>query len=234
MEETSREIIAELSSIHKAYQLGETKVHALRGLSLSLARGEFTAVVGASGSGKSTLLNILGCIDSADSGQVIFAGQNLAHMNENNRSALRNEKIGFIFQSFNLVPVLNVAENVELPLMLQSNLGSCEKKDRVAQVLADVGLSDFRHQKPDKLSGGQRQRVAIARALVTQPLLVLADEPTANLDSDTTHRIIDLMLELNEKRACTFLFSTHDEKLMGRAKRILRICDGQIIQNQQS
>lgn len=177
------------------------------------------------------MLNLLGCIDSADSGQVILENQDLGRTDEAERSKIRNEKIGFIFQSFNLVPVLSVAENVELPLMLQPHISKGERRARVLQGLSDVGLENLAHQRPDKLSGGQRQRVAIARALVTRPVLVLADEPTANLDSETTHRVIDLMLELNEKRSATFLFSTHDEKLMGRAKRILRIKDGQIIDN---
>ena len=220
--------LLELRNVRKSYKLGEVDVHALRDLSLTLHAGEFTAVVGASGSGKSTLLNMAGLIDEPDEGEVLLEGVNVAHLSDDARSLLRNEKLGFIFQSFNLLPVLDVGENVELPLLLRKGLTPSERKDRVEQALEDVGLGGLKKQVPDKLSGGQRQRVAIARALVTHPALVLADEPTANLDSQTTHRIVDLMIELNEKRRVTFLFSTHDEKLMGRVSRIVHIVDGAI------
>ena len=153
----------------------------------------------------------------------------MAHLSDDDRSRLRNEKIGFIFQSFNLIPVLDVFENVELPLLINERIAASERPDRVLQAIRDVELEDFVRQLPDKLSGGQRQRVAIARALVTSPLLVLADEPTANLDSGTTHRIIDLMLSLNGSRGVTFFFSTHDEKLMSRVARIVHISDGTIV-----
>ena len=218
--------IVEVREVHKSYRLGETTVHAVRGLSLELRRGEFTALVGASGSGKSTLLNMLGCIDDADTGQVLLDGVDVSRLSDDARSELRNQKIGFIFQSFNLVPVLSVYENVELPLLLQPKLPASERHTRVEQAIEDVGLKEFIKHRPDALSGGQRQRVAIARALVTKPLLVLADEPTANLDSVTTHKIIDLMLDLNERHRCTFFFSTHDEKLMSRVARVVHISDG--------
>jgi putative ABC transport system ATP-binding protein len=220
--------LVQIREVHKRYRLGETTVHALRGATLDIQRGEFTAVVGVSGSGKSTLLNMVGCIDDPDEGEIIFDGQDLKKLDEDEKSRLRNEKIGFIFQSFNLIPVLNVYENVELPLLIHPKLSPEERHQRVVSAIADVGLSDFLKQVPDKLSGGQRQRVAIARALVTQPSLVLADEPTANLDSETTHRIIDLLVELNQKRQVTFLFCTHDEKLIGRVSRTVRIKDGVI------
>jgi putative ABC transport system ATP-binding protein len=220
--------IVELVNVRKSYGLGATVVEAIRGLSLSLNRGEFTALVGASGSGKSTLLNLVGCIDEPDSGQVLIEDVDLAKLSDDDKSRLRNQKFGFIFQSFNLVPVLNVRENVELPLLLQRDVSAAQRDQRVRQAIADVGLTEFAEQLTDKLSGGQRQRVAIARALVTNPLLVLADEPTANLDSVTTHKIVDLMLELNERRGVTFFFSTHDEKLMSRVARIIRIHDGAI------
>jgi putative ABC transport system ATP-binding protein len=214
--------------VHKAYRLGETMVPALRGATLELRRGEFTALVGPSGSGKSTLLNMIGCIDEPDAGAVLVEGRDVAHLSDDERSRLRNEKIGFIFQSFNLVPVLDIYENVELPLLINERIPAGERRDRVMQAIRDVELEGFVRHAPDKLSGGQRQRVAIARALVGSPLLVLADEPTANLDSGTAHRIIDLMLSLNESRHVTFFFSTHDEKLIARVARIVHISDGVI------
>jgi putative ABC transport system ATP-binding protein len=218
--------LVSLSDVRKTYRLGETEVQALRGVNLRLQPGEFTAIVGASGSGKSTLLNIIGCIDAPDSGTVEFEGRSTLGLSEDEKSRLRNRSMGFVFQSFNLVPVLTVAENIELPLLLQKELSTTQRAERVLSALTDVGLQDYAKQWPDKLSGGQRQRVAIARALVTSPKLVIADEPTANLDSATAHRIVDLLAELNAHRNVTFLFSTHDEKLMGRVKRIIRIQDG--------
>lgn len=221
------EILA-LKNVVKTYHLGETTVPALRGLNLSVKKGEFTALIGKSGSGKSTLLNLVGCIDSPDAGQIIFDGQDITHLDEVQKSSLRNHKIGFIFQSFNLIPVLNVYENIELPLVIQPEVSTEERKNRVLSALKDVELEEFAHYPPDKLSGGQRQRVAIARALVTHPTLVLADEPTANLDSKTSHKIIDLLLDLNQKKHITFLFCSHDEKLIDRVGRIIRIQDGVI------
>lgn len=221
--------IVELKSIHRSYQLGETMVEALKGVDLSIAAGDFTALVGASGSGKSTLLNMVGTIDTPDKGEVIIDSIHVNTLSEKEKSKLRNEKIGFVFQSFNLVPVLSVYENVELPLLLNKNLSKEEKRLRITEVLKDVGLEKFHLNRPDQLSGGQRQRVAIARALVTRPILVLADEPTANLDSKTTHSIIDLMVNLNKTKKVTFLFCSHDEKLVERVSKIIHIQDGQII-----
>ncbi len=226
---TTSNVLAHLRNVQKRYKLGDTEVHALRGLNLDVLKGDFTALVGASGSGKSTLLNIIGCIDEPDSGEIFFENINVQKLSETQKSTLRNRKIGFIFQSFNLVPVLNVFENIELPLLIQKEISKKERDERITNAINEVGLTKFLHHLPDKLSGGQRQRVAIARALVTQPSLILADEPTANLDSDTTHKIIDLMLDLNKKKGVTFLFSTHDEKLMNRVTRTLRIQDGIII-----
>ena len=212
--------------VYKSYRLGETEVRALRGLDLELHEGEFTALVGASGSGKSTLLNLVGCLDEPDRGRILIGGRDVAHLSDEERSHTRNRSIGFIFQSFNLVPVLDVFENVELPLLLHHEMSPTQRRQRVEQAIADVDLVEFARQFPDKLSGGQRQRVAIARALVTRPLLVLADEPSANLDSETAGKLIDLMVDLNQKRKVTFLFSTHDEKLMVRVARVVRIRDG--------
>ena len=215
--------------LQKTYVLGQTKVAALKGLDLRIDKGEFTAVIGASGSGKTTLLNLIGCIDRPDSGEIVIDDISVGKLNENELSDFRNQKIGFIFQSFNLLPVLTVYENIELPLCINPKIPTADRKAKILSAIEDVGLLDYIHHVPDKLSGGQRQRVAIARAMVTQPALVLADEPTANLDSSTAHKIIDLMQALNHTKKVTFLFSTHDEKLMGRVTRVIRISDGLVV-----
>jgi putative ABC transport system ATP-binding protein len=220
--------VVEIKNVFKSYQLGSTEVYAIRGLSLNIKRGEFAALIGASGSGKTTLLNLVGSLDVADKGEILIENTPLQNLNENEKSFLRNEKIGFIFQSFNLIPVLDVFENVEIPLTIRKGMSEEVRKQKVMSALRDVGLEEFAKHRPDQLSGGQRQRVAIARALVTEPVLILADEPTANLDSKTAHHIIDLMLELNKKRNTTFFFCTHDEKLMSRVQRIVKIKDGAI------
>jgi len=219
-------LVVELNQVSKRFLLGKVFVDALRGVSLKIEAGEFAGIIGPSGSGKSTLLNIAGLIDEPDSGSVVLDSTDLGTLSDDERSNLRNRRIGFVFQAFNLVSVLDVYENVELPLLLRAEIDSAERKDRVEQALADVGLREFARQLPDKMSGGQRQRAAIARALVGHPALILADEPTANLDSTTAERVIDLMLELNRKRNATFLFSTHDEKLITRIDRHIRIRDG--------
>ena len=170
----------------------------------------------------------MGCLDNADQGDILIENISVHSLSEDQKSELRNQKIGFIFQSFNLIPVLNVFENVEIPLTIRPQLTAEQREQKVMAALKDVGLQDLRNNRPDQLSGGQRQRVAIARALVTEPSLILADEPTANLDSKTAHHIIDLMLELNKKRNMTFFFCTHDEKLMSRVQRIVKIKDGVI------
>ena len=220
--------VVEIQNVFKSYQLGSTEVLALRGSSLTIRKGEFAALIGASGSGKTTLLNLVGCLDVADKGKILIENTDIKQLSEDEKSDLRNEKIGFIFQSFNLIPVLSVFENVEIPLTIRKNLTPEQRSEKVLAAIRDVGLEEFSHHRPDQLSGGQRQRVAIARALVTEPLLILADEPTANLDSKTAHHIIDLMLELNKKRHMTFFFCTHDEKLMSRVQRIVKIKDGVI------
>lgn len=222
------EAIVQIKNVNKSYQLGQTTVQALKNVTLDVRRGEFTALVGTSGSGKSTLLNMIGCIDDPDSGSIRFDGVDVTSLDDDSKSRLRNHKIGFIFQAFNLIPVLTVYENIELPLIINDKIPTKERKDRITQALKDVGLESYLSHLPDQLSGGQRQRVAIARALAGSPDLVLADEPTANLDSTNSHKIIDLMLELNERRKVTFLFSTHDEKLMSRVSRIVHIQDGVI------
>jgi len=224
----SQQSLIQLKQVHKSFLLGEVKLHALRGLDLTIHEGEFTALIGASGSGKSTLLNLIGCIDSPDSGSIVIDGDEVSKLNEVEKSRIRNHKIGFVFQSFNLIPVLNVFENVELPLLIQPEVSAEERRARVEKALADVHIADYHHHLPDRLSGGQRQRVAIARALVTQPKIILADEPTASLDSKTTQVIVDLMMELNKTKKVTFFFCSHDEKLIGRVDRVIRISDGVI------
>ena len=220
--------LIETKDIKKDYLLGETVVHALRGVDLTIDRGEFVAIWGPSGSGKTTLLNLIGAIDEPSSGQLLIEDQDVARLSDNRRTELRNEAIGFIFQGFNLIAVLSALENVMLPLQIKGKSFSVAK-DRALSRLHEVGLSDFVRHRPDKMSGGQQQRVAIARALVTNPSLVIADEPTANLDSDTSRSIIGLMRSLNEKEKTTFIFSTHDQRLLDRVGRLVRLEDGRII-----
>jgi putative ABC transport system ATP-binding protein len=191
-------------------------------------------VAGPSGSGKSTLLNLIGCLDHPTSGRVLIGDQDVARLGDDALSDLRAEKIGFIFQTFNLIPVLSALENVEFPLLVRQSAGRGERKSarerarRARRALAEVGLADFARHRPDELSGGQRQRVAVARALVTDPVIVLADEPTANLDSATGETIVALMEEINQRDGTTFIFSTHDPRVMARAHRVLRLADGRI------
>jgi putative ABC transport system ATP-binding protein len=222
-------MLVTVRDLHKTYRLGETEVHALRGVDLNVETGEFLSLVGKSGSGKSTLLNMVGCIDDPTKGTVQWDGTDVSSLSETQKARLRNKKIGFVFQTFNLIPVLTALENVELPLAIQKDLTDKERRQRAMSALEDVGLHDFMKSFPDRLSGGQRQRVAIARALVVQPMLIIADEPTANLDSQTANMIVDLMIDLNQKRGVTFLFSTHDEKLMKRVSRTVHIMDGKIV-----
>jgi len=218
----------QLQSVTKEYMLGKTTVHALRGISLKIEQGEFVAMVGPSGSGKSTTLHILGALDRPTSGEVWIQDTPVANMSDKQLARLRRERIGFIFQSFNLIPVLSVYGNVEFPLLLM-NVPKHERRERVMSTLTQVGLQDRAKHTTEELSGGQRQRVAIARALVTNPSIILSDEPTANLDSKTGAAIIDLMEELNEGNQVTLVFATHDESIVSRAKRIIHILDGQIV-----
>lgn len=203
-------------------------VPALKSVSLRIDPGEFTVIAGPSGSGKTTLLNLIGCVDVASRGDVLVGGQNTGQLKETELTDLRLHKIGFIFQSFNLIPVLNVFDNVEFPLLLMKGMSKAERRDRVHYFIKKVGLMEHLGHRPNELSGGQRQRVAIARALVTKPSLVLADEPTANLDSVTGQSIIDLMKEINATEQTTFLFSTHDDNVIRQARRIIKLRDGVI------
>jgi len=216
-----------LEKVTKNYRLGETIVRALKDITLEIDAGEFVAVWGPSGSGKTTLLNLIGAIDEPTSGSVSLKGQEIAKLSDDQQSEMRNQLIGFIFQNFNLIAVLSALENVMLPLQIQGISGA-EAKKRALQRLNQVGLSDFVKHRPDKLSGGQHQRVAIARALAANPALVIADEPTANLDSKTATKIIGLMRELNHKEGVTFMFSTHDQRLLGQVDRLIQLEDGQI------
>jgi putative ABC transport system ATP-binding protein len=220
--------IVSVENVTKVYMLGKTEVPAVRDVTLEVGEGEFLAIAGPSGSGKTTLLNLVGCVDTPTSGTVVVNGQDTGRLSERALTDLRLRTIGFIFQSFNLVPVLSVFQNVEFPLLLQGTLAKKERQARVAALLDAVGLGEHTRHRPSELSGGQRQRVAIARALVTRPRLVLADEPTANLDSRTGEAIIDVMREMNRRDGTTFIFSTHDPRVMSHANAIVRIADGRI------
>lgn len=217
----------QLKAVGKTYQLGQTTVHALRDASLEIKQGEFVALVGPSGSGKSTMLQLMGALDQPSSGEVWVDDQPVNKMADHELAKIRRDRIGFIFQSFNLIPVLSVFGNVELPLVLQK-VPRQERHDRVCAMLERVGLADRALHKTEELSGGQRQRVAIARALVTNPSIVLSDEPTANLDSKTGEEILALMRRLNEEQQVTLLFATHDPKIVKHAKRVISILDGHI------
>jgi putative ABC transport system ATP-binding protein len=219
--------VVELHEVQKTYRLGKTEVPALRGISLTIALGEFVAIAGPSGSGKTSALNLIGCIDKPTAGRILFEEKDITEIPLPALAGTRREKLGFIFQTFNLIPVLNAYENVEYPLLLQ-HFSAPERKQRVLQALARVGLADRAKHKPNALSGGERQRVAIARALVGEPRVVLADEPTANLDSMTAEEIITLMRRLNQEQNVTFIFSTHDARIMQAAARVVHLHDGRI------
>jgi putative ABC transport system ATP-binding protein len=220
--------IVSVRDVSKDYLLGKTVVPALRNVSLDVQPGEFLSVAGPSGSGKTTLLNLIGCVDTPTSGTVVVNGQDTSRLSERALTDLRLRTLGFIFQSFNLVSVLSVFQNVEYPLLLQGGSTRKERSDRVHALLDAVGIGQYGRHRPSELSGGQRQRVAIARALVTRPRIVLADEPTANLDSVTGENIVDLMKEMNRKDGTTFIFSTHDPKVMAHANAVVRIADGRL------
>jgi len=221
--------IIEIRGLTKDYPLGETTVHALRGVDLDIEGGAFTSIIGPSGSGKTTLLNIIGCIDHASNGSVKVNGQEITGLNDRKITDLRLNTIGFIFQTFNLIPVLDVLENIEFPLLLMKKHSTPEIRRRAEALAEEVGLKEHIRHRRAELSGGQRQRVAIARALVTNPAIVLADEPTANLDSATGEQILELMREMNRLEKTTFIFSTHDSNILKYANRITKIKDGKIV-----
>ncbi len=220
--------IIEIKNLTKNYALGTTTVRALRGVDLEITEGEFMSIVGPSGSGKTTLLNVIGCIDTASEGSVRVAGKEITKLSDHALTNLRLHSIGFIFQTFNLIPVLDVRENVEFPLLLMKGQSKVQIRKRAEKLIEQVGLTEHVKHRPSELSGGQRQRVAIARALVTNPGIVLADEPTANLDSVTGGQILDIMKEMNRIEKTTFIFSTHDPHVLTYAKRVVHIKDGLI------
>jgi len=227
--------IVALQDVHKVYPLGETEVRAVNGVSFDIERGDFISIAGPSGSGKSTILNMIGCIDTPTSGTVVIDGQQTGGLSDREITGLRHKVIGFIFQSFNLVPVLNVFENVEFPLLLGKEAPPKEERaEYVDYLIESVGLTDWRDHRPNELSGGQRQRVAIARALVTKPRIVLADEPTANLDSKTGNDIIELMKKINRELDTTFIFSTHDPTIVDIADHVIRLQDGLVTENRRT
>lgn len=217
-----------LQSITRSYGEGEALVRAVDSLDLQIGQGEFVALAGPSGSGKTTLLNLVGSIDTPTSGQILFEGTDLGTLPERRRTEFRNHRVGFVFQDFNLIPVLTAAENIELSLQLKGGMNRAARRQAVQEMLDRVGLGDLGHRLPRELSGGQQQRVAIARALVKDPGVVLADEPTANLDSTTAEGILDLMRSLNASLGTTCLFSTHDPLVMEYSRRLVRMRDGRV------
>ena len=223
------EPIVRIEHVYKDYLLGEQKVQALKDIHLSIEPGVFLAIAGPSGSGKTTLLNLIGCIDTPSRGKIYIHGEDVSGRTPDQLADLRARKIGFIFQTFNLLPVLSAAENVEYPLLHRKDLSNTERRKRVAYFLDVVGLSKYAANRPNQLSGGQRQRVAIARALAIHPAIVLADEPTANLDRQTSKEILFLMKEINRSQGTAFIFSTHDDRVINNARRQIRIEDGEVI-----
>ena len=222
-------MLVRVQNVSKDYSLGEQKVSALNRINLNIEEGVFMAIAGPSGSGKSTLLNLIGCIDTPTSGQICIADRDVSGKTPDDLARLRSRTIGFIFQTFNLLPVLSAAENIEYPLLQFKEVTASERRRRVAHFLRMVGLADLGHHRPNQLSGGQRQRVAIARALVADPKIILADEPTANLDHKTGSRILRLMRRINRKTGATFIFSTHDKRVIDMADRRVDLEDGEIV-----
>jgi len=226
--------IAKLENIHKVYHIGKIDFPALRGISFSIEEGEFLSIAGPSGSGKTTVLNLLGCLDKPSQGKIFLEDKDVTALPTAKLADVRRKNIGFVFQTFNLIPVLTAMENVEFPLILEGKHDPKERHRLTEKILTQVGLKDFLHRRPNEMSGGQQQRVAVARALVKKPKLVLADEPSANLDSVTGKEILQLMLELNQKTSTTFVFSTHDKMVMDFARRIIRLRDGKIESDQKA
>jgi putative ABC transport system ATP-binding protein len=219
--------IVECINVKKSYRQGEIEVHALRDVSLAIEKGEFTAVAGPSGSGKTTLLNLVGGLDTSDAGSIMVDGKVFNQMSQSRLANLRLHKIGFVFQAYNLIPVLSAAENVEFVMLLQG-VSAQERQQRAKKILDDVGLADKYDRRPAELSGGQQQRVAVARAIVSDPSIVLADEPTANLDSETGNGLLEMMKKMNEEKKVTFIFSTHDKMVIDYARRLVLLRDGRL------
>ena len=221
------EPIISIREVTKVYRQGSVDVHALRGLTMDVEAGEFTAICGPSGSGKTTMLNLIGALDAMTSGSILLEGRELASLNKKELSELRRDRIGFVFQAYNLMPVLTAYENAEMVLWVQGVDGP-SRRERVMGLLEQVGLKGMENRRPSELSGGQQQRVAIARAIASNPAVVLADEPTANVDSETAETLLALMEELNREQGVTFVFSTHDPQVMERARRVVRLVDGRV------
>jgi putative ABC transport system ATP-binding protein len=215
-------------NVHKVYRAGEVGVRALKGVSFAVEAGAFVSFVGPSGSGKTTLLNLIGCLDKPSEGKLTVAGADVSELGRRQAAAFRGEKIGFIFQEFNLLPVLTVYENIEYPLLMVQDVPAPQRTERVLALLQAVGMSEQKDKFPDRISGGQKQRVAVARALVTHPALVLADEPTANLDHATARQVIELMKKMRDTSGTTFIFSTHDPKIVGEAEIVYTLEDGSL------
>jgi putative ABC transport system ATP-binding protein len=222
--------VIELQDVTRVYQIGEVETHALRGVNLSIEEGEFTAIVGPSGSGKTTVLQLMGCLDRPTSGQVHINGQDVSRLNANKRADLRKGTIGFVFQFFALIPGLTAYENVDLPMLL-AGTKRAERRERANALLEAVGLTDRARHRPDQMSGGEQQRVAIARALAVDPVLVLADEPTANLDTENGRQIMEIMQRLNEDTGTTFVFASHDPRVFPFARRVVTLRDGKVAEN---
>lgn len=223
--------IIRLENVEKIYRSGRTEQKALDGVDLSITTGEFISIAGPSGSGKTTLLNLIGCLDKATAGEVFVDEVRVQNLDHNQLADLRNQKIGFIFQTFNLIPVLTAYENVEFPLLLRHNFNAEERNKMITGIFTEVGLAEYMYRRPTELSGGQQQRVAVARALIKRPKLILADEPTANLDSSTGKAILEIMKELNKKNNISFVFSTHDRMVMDFASRLIILKDGKIVED---
>ena len=222
--------VVELKQVHKSYQAGATRLQDLAGIDLAIAAGEFVAIAGPSGSGKSTICNLLALLDVPNQGHVLFNGRDVMDYSDNELSQLRNHHIGIVFQGFNLIQVMTAEENVMLPIEMGGSTTVAARRE-ARRLLGEVGLSGFEQQRPQQLSGGQQQRIALARALATNPSLVVADEPTANLDSATAMQIIDLMRALNREHDVSFVFATHDERLLRSVSRTIRLCDGLIVED---
>lgn len=224
-------MIASMKNVTKVYSTGEVSVTALKGISIDIEKGEFISIAGPSGSGKTTFMNILGTLDKPTEGQVFFDSTDVTKLSKDRCAKLRRDQIGFVFQTYNLIPVLTALENVEFPLVLMGKYSKKERMERAIEMLKNVGLEEYIHRRPTEMSGGQQQRVAIARALVKEPKLVLADEPTANLDSKTGAEVLEIMLKMNEKLGTTFIFATHDKMVMDYAKRLINLHDGEIVED---
>ncbi len=222
--------VTKIENVTRIYKTGKMEAQALRGVNLTIESGEFTALVGPSGSGKTTLLQLIGCLDQPTSGKVFINGKDVSRLNRNQRADVRSGAIGFVFQFFALIPTLTAYENIEMPLLL-TGVGSAERRKRVDELLKWVDLTDRGHHRPDQLSGGQQQRVAVARALATQPALILADEPTANLDTPNGKQVMEIMQRLNQETGVTFVFATHDPRVIQFARRVVNLRDGLIVED---